>query len=153
MKKTVLATVLVGLSFGAFAEQPTGDYKNWRLLSISHRTDKQTLRAILGNDAAIESAHAGKFSAWAEGSILAKVKWKESTHKNWVAAIVPGEFEAAEAMVKNSKKYASTGGWGFGKWQDANLVMFDETKSKECFACHIAAEQKNDYVFTHSALQ
>jgi hypothetical protein len=123
MKKTILATVLVGLSFGVFAEQPAGDYKNWRLLSVSHRTDKQTLRAILGNDTAIESARAGKLNPWAEGSILAKVKWKESTHKNWAAAIVPGEFEAAEAMVK------------------------------DCFACHIAAEQKNDYVFTHSALQ
>ncbi len=153
MKKIVLTTLLLGLSFSAFAEQPIGEYKNWRLLSISHRTDKQTLRAILGNDAAIESARAGKLNPWAEGSILAKVKWKESIHKNWVAAIVPGEFEAAEAMVKDSKKYASTGGWGFGKWQDNNLVMFDEAKSKECFACHMAAEQKNDYVFTHSALQ
>jgi hypothetical protein len=153
MKKVVLTVLLVGLSFGVVAEQPSGDYKNWRLLSISHRTDKQTLRAILGNDTAIESARAGKFNAWAEGSILAKVKWKESTHKNWAAAIVPGEFEAAEAMVKDSKKYTSTGGWGFGKWQEGNLVMFDEAKSKECFACHLAAEQKNDYVFTHSALQ
>lgn len=153
MKKIILTTLLLTTSLGAFAEQPVGEYKNWRLLSVSHRTDKQTLRAILGNDTAIESARAGKIAPWAEGSILAKVKWKESTHSNWAAAIVPAEFEAAEAMVKDSKKYASTGGWGFGKWQGENLVMFDEVKSKECFACHTAAEQKNDYVFTHSALQ
>jgi hypothetical protein len=153
MKKIVLTALLVGTSFGAFAEKPTGDYKNWRLLSISHRTDKQTLRAILGNDTAIESARAGKITPWADGSILAKVKWKESIHANWAAAIVPGEFEAAEAMVKDSKKYATTGGWGFGKWQDGNLVMFDEAKSMECFACHTSALQRNDYVFTHSALQ
>lgn len=153
MKKIVLTVLLLSISFGAIAEQPTGDYKNWRLLSVSHRTDKQTLRAILGNDTAIEAARVGKIAPWAEGSILAKIKWKESTHKNWAAAIVPGEFEAAEAMVKDSKKYASTGGWGFGKWQGNDLVIFDEAKSKECFACHVAAEQKNDYVFTHSALQ
>lgn len=153
MKKIILTALLLGLSATVFAEKPTGDYKNWRLLSISHRTDKQTLRAILGNDTAIESARTGKIAPWVEGSILAKVKWKESIHANWTAAIVPGEFEAAEAMVKDSKKYATTGGWGFGKWQEGNLVMFDEAKSKECFACHMAAEQKNDYVFTHSALQ
>lgn len=152
MKKVILTALFLGLSANAFADKPSGEYKNWRLLSVSHRTDKQTLRAILGNDTAIESARAGK-NVWTDGSILAKVKWKESTHANWSAAIVPGEFEAAEAMVKDSKKYTTTGGWGFGKWQDGNLVMFDETKSKECFACHMVAEQKNDYVFTHSALQ
>lgn len=152
MKKVILTTLVLGLSTNVFADKPAGDYKNWRLLSVSHRTDKQTLRAILGNDIAIESARAGK-TIWTEGSILAKVKWKESIHKNWSAAIVPAEFEAAEAMVKDSKKYASTGGWGFGKWQGDKLEMFDEAKSKECFACHTAAEQKNDYVFTHSALQ
>ena len=65
------------------------------MLSVSHRTDKQTLRAILGNDTAIEAARAGKVAPWAEGSILAKVKWKESQHANWAAAIVPAEFEAA----------------------------------------------------------
>lgn len=152
MKKVILTALFLGLSANTFADKPSGEYKNWRLLSVSHRTDKQTLRAILGNDTAIESARAGK-NVWTDGSILAKVKWKESTHANWSAAIVPGEFEAAEAMVKDSKKYTTTGGWGFGKWQDGNLVMFDETKSKECFACHMVAEQKNDYVFTHSALQ
>lgn len=153
MKKVILTALFLGISANVFADKPAGDYKNWRLLSVSHRTDKQTLRAILGNDTAIEAARAGKITPWTEGSILAKVKWKESTHANWAAAIVPGEFEAAEAMVKDSKKYAATGGWGFGKWQGDKLEMFDEAKSKECFACHMAAEQKNDYVFTHSALQ
>lgn len=153
MKKVILSAVFLGLSANVLAEKPVGEYKNWRLLSVSHRTDKQTLRAILGNDTAIEAARAGKIAPWAEGSILAKVKWKESQHTNWAAAIVPAEFEAAEAMVKDSKKYVATGGWGFGKWQGNDLVMFDEAKSKECFACHMAAEQKNDYVFTHSALQ
>lgn len=152
MKKILLTALLLALSFNTLAEKPEGDYKNWRLLSLSHRTDKQTLRAILGNDNAIKSARAGTINPWAEGSILAKVKWKESTHESWPAAIVPAEFEAAEAMVKDSKKYSATGGWGFGKWQGENLVMFDEAKSKECFACH-SVVQKNDYVFTHSALQ
>ena len=152
MTKIILTALFLGLSANAFADKPAGEYKNWRLLSVSHRTDKQTLRAILGNDTAIESARAGK-TVWTDGSILAKVKWKESAHANWAAAIVPAEFEAAEAMVKDSKKYASTGGWGFGKWQGDKLEMFDEAKSKECFACHTAAKPENDYVFTHSALQ
>lgn len=133
------------------AENIHGDYKDWRLLSISHRTDKHTLRAILGNDQAIDDARASK-KTWTDGAILTKVKWKESTHPNWAQAIVPGEFEVAEVMIKDSKKYPTTGGWGFARWENNKLVNFDEIKSKECFACHTVM-QNNDYVFTFSALK
>jgi hypothetical protein len=129
-----------------------GDYRDWRLLAVSHREDKKTLRAILGNDIAIEAARKDQTKPWPDGSILAKVVWKESTHPNWPMAIIPGEFASAEAMVKDSVKYAGTGGWGFGQWQAGKLVMHEEAKAKECFACHTPMKY-NDYVYTFSALQ
>lgn len=129
-----------------------GEFKNWRLLSVSHRLDKKTLRAILGNDTAIEAARAKNTKPWPDGSVLAKVVWDERQHPNWPQAIIPGASATAEAMVKDSKKYAATGGWGFGHWEGASLIMYDQEKSATCFACHTPM-QANDYVYTFNALQ
>lgn len=156
-----LAVTLLMLSAATTAETKTtpapakpvhGEYQDWRLLSVSHRTEKQTLRAILGNDAAIDAARKGQTKPWPDGAILAKVVWKERAHPNWPQAIVPGEFAGAEAMIKDSKKYAATGGWGFAHWDGNKLVMHEEAKAKECFACHMPMKD-NDYTYTFSALQ
>lgn len=161
MKKTIVLTlgmVCVSLSAnlwaGEKAEQksPTGEYQDWRLLSVSHRTENKTLRAILGNDIAIEAARGDKTKPWPDGTVLAKVVWKERQHPNWPAAVVPGDFAAAEAMIKDSKKFASRGGWGFAHWQGDKLVMHDEETADKCFACHTPMKD-NDYVYTFNALQ
>jgi hypothetical protein len=149
---SLLSTAALAQEAATHPAKPSyGDYQNWRLLSVSHRQDKKTLRAILGNDLAIDAARKGQ-KVWPDGAVLAKIAWKESTHPSWAQAIVPGEFEKAEAMVKDSKKYASTGGWGFGYWDGKKLLPHPEAKAKECFACHTMVKD-NDYVFTTPALQ
>lgn len=128
-----------------------GEYQDWRVLSISHRTDNKTLRAILGNDIAIKSAR-GNNKTWTDGSIIAKLVWKEGSHPNWAAAIVPNEFSKAEAMIKDSKKFASSGGWGFGFWKNGKMEMHTIEQSKVCFGCH-APMKDNDYIYTFSQFQ
>ncbi len=123
------------------------DYQHWQLLSVSHRLDKKTLRAILGNATAIEASHKTPLKSWPDGSILAKMAWHETTHPNWPQAIVPAKLEKAEAMIKDSKKYADTGGWGFGYWEGKKFTLHTAEKSKECFACHTMVKD-HDYVFT-----
>lgn len=145
-------TVLAEKKAETSTKETLNEYQDWRLISITHRTDKKTLRAILGNDAAINFARKGKTKTWTDGSIIAKVIWKERKHPSWAAAIVPSEFSAAEAMIKDSKLYASTGGWGFGHWVDGKLEMHTAEKSKTCFACHTVVKD-NDYVFTFNALE
>ena len=136
------------LAPSVFAEKKVdNEYLDWRLLSVSHRNDKKTLRAILGNDIAIKAAREAKITAWPDGTVIAKVVWKERTHPNWAAAIIPGELAKAEAMVKDSKKYAKTGGWGFGQWVDGTLKMHTAEKTKVCFGCH-SPMKANDYVYT-----
>ena len=124
-----------------------GEYKDWRVLGVSHRLDKKFVRSILGNDIAIAAARSGKTAPWPDGSIIAKLSWKEQTHSHWPNAVVPGEFAGAEAMVKDSKKFAETGGWGFGHWEGDKLVMNDKEKSATCFACH-SPMKDSDYVYT-----
>jgi hypothetical protein len=128
-------------------------YKDWRIISASHRTDNNTLRIILGNDTAVAAARKGDVKPWPDGSILAKLSWKDSTHEKWPAATIPGKFVQAEFMIKDAKRFAATGGWGFARWlgleqqpygKDANFVQ-------ECFGCHTPVKD-NDYVYTYPAI-
>lgn len=137
----------------ASTEKPQhGEYRDWPVLGVSLRQDKNSIRAIVGNDIAIQAARANKVKPWPDGSIIAKIKWAQRKHPNWEQATVPGEFTQAEAMVKDSQKYPETGGWGFGIWEGKNLNMLDKEKSAPCFACHTLMKD-SDYVFTLPNLQ
>ena len=127
---------------------PAG-WENWRVVAISHRTDNNSLRAILGNDVAVRAARAGQVNPWPDGSVLAKVMWKDVTHERWPAATVPGDFAQVEFMLKDATKYASTGGWGFARWRGRDLAPYgkDANFVQECFGCHIPVKD-SDYVFT-----
>lgn len=126
------------------------DYQNWRLIAVSHRTDKGHMRAILGNDTAIQAVRSGKLNPWPDGSILAKIAWKQSESSTWPSAIVPAEFVQVELMVKNASKYAATGGWEFARWVGKDLTPYGNnlTSAQECFVCH-QPQKENDFVFTH----
>lgn len=128
-------------------------YKDWRVIASSHRTDNNTLRVILGNNTAIKAARKGKTNPWPDGAIMAKLVWKDATHQNWPAATVPGKFVHAEFMIKDAKKYAATGGWGFARWLGTEQKPYgkDAEFVQECFGCHTPVKA-NDYVFTHPAI-
>lgn len=127
-------------------------YQTWATIAVSHRTDNKTLRTILGNDVAIKAAREGNTNPWPDGAILAKIVWKDTTHEAWSAATVPGDFVHAEFMVKDSQKYAATGGWGFARWVGLDQKPYGKDASfvQECFGCHVPVKN-NDYVFTHPA--
>lgn len=52
-------------------------------------------------------------------------------------------------MVKDSKKYASTGGWGFEEFMegDESKAALDTEAKNKCFSCH-QAKAGEDLVFT-----
>jgi hypothetical protein len=115
------------------------------------------LRAQFGNDIAIEAIRAGKLP-FPDGSIIAAMHWTRvlslSNDK-----VLDGPFPGAQSfvagsranvqfMVKDSKKYAATGGWGFGDFKDGKPAS--EAVMKTCFACHEPAKDR-DFVFTHYA--
>jgi hypothetical protein len=60
-----------------------------------------------------------------------------------------GEFQQVEFMIKDSKKYASTAGWGWARWRRTGLRPYGTTPafSDECIGCHTPM-RSNDYVFT-----
>ena len=139
---------------------PAG-YREWRLISVNHLAgDKlKQVRAQLGNDIAIKAFREGKLP-FPDGAIIAALHWNEasSEENNKVLAIgfpgaglqssVAGSATNVQFMVKDSKKYAATGGWGFADFKDGKPG--DEALHKTCFPCHQPAKAQ-DYVFTHYA--
>ncbi len=128
------------------------DYKDWRVIAPSHRTDNDSLRVILGNDVAIKAARAGNTKPWPDGAILAKLVWKDRKDENWEDATVPGKFVHAEFMFKNAKKFDETGGWGYARWLGKEQKPYGDDASfvQECYACHTPVKSR-DYVYTTPA--
>jgi len=157
----LLAACCIGLSTAVAADKvgpaPNGitlpaGYKDWRVISVSQRTDNNTMRVILGNDVAIAAAREGKINPWPNGAILGKVVWKSDKDKHWDKAVVPGNLVHAEFMVKDSKKYASTGGWGYARWLGLDQKPYgkDANFASECVACHTPVRGQ-DWVYTRPA--
>lgn len=131
---------------------PVG-YQDWRVISMSHRTDNKTVRVIYGNDKAIAAARAGKTNPWPDGAVLGKVVWKQKAESAWPTAIAPGKFVHAEFMFKDASKYASTGGWGWARWKGLEQKPHgkDAGFAQACVACHTPVKG-NDWVFTEPAV-
>lgn len=89
-----------------------------------------------------------------DGAIIARLAWKHmpSAENNAafgrVQSFVPGPAANVQFAVKDSQKYAMTGGWGFGEFKDGKPDR--EAVHKTCFPCHEAARGR-DFVFTHNA--
>jgi hypothetical protein len=132
-------------------EIPKG-YQYWQLIGVSHRTDKDSLRAILGNSIAAKASAEGKTNPWPEGAILAKLAWKDSIHPEFPAATVPGELAHVEFMIKDTSKFPDTNGWGFARWLGMEKKPYgkDAGFEQECSTCHLQAKN-NGYVFTRRA--
>ena len=132
-------------------EIPSG-YRDWRLISVVHEEGKlNDIRAILGNDVAIK-AYREETLPFPDGTIIARVAWdyvpSEENNKLFgvqQSFVAGSPKNGVQFMVKDSKEYASTGGWGFGQFNDAKPA--GEAVLKTCFPCHQAIKAR-DLVFT-----
>jgi hypothetical protein len=135
-------------------EIPPG-YRDWKLISVAREEGSlDDIRAILGNDKAIEAYREGKLP-FPDGAIIARLAWSyDPSEENNKAFGRPQSFVAGppkngvQFMVKDSRKYASTGGWGFAHFDDGKPA--GEAVLNTCFSCH-AAVKGRDLVFTRYA--
>jgi hypothetical protein len=138
---------------------PAG-YRDWKLISVNYLvTDKVSqLRAQLGNDIAIKAFQSGTLP-FPDGSIIAALHWNQvssAENDKIIGAVFPGARSTlagppanVQFMVKDSKRYAATGGWGFADFK--NGQPGDRALHEACFPCHGPAKAR-DYVFAHYAL-
>ena len=150
-----------GVLFSAFpvatasdlAAAPTGvtipkGYRDWQVIAPSQRDDTDEIRVILGNNIAMKAFRANTLP-FPDGTILAKLAWKRVKSTEFPKTFVPGVAPRIEFMVKNSKKYAGTGGWGFGRFIDGKPA--DAQVHATCFPCHQVNVKEHDFVFTRYA--
>lgn len=123
-------------------------YRQWELVAVAHESGLDELRGILGNAVAMKAYLEGTLP-FPDGAILAKLAWKHVPSTEFNGAFVPGAATTVQIMVKDSQKYASTGGWGFGRFIDGKPV--DEAQHKTCVPCHQANVKGHDLVFTRFA--
>lgn len=146
-----------GLAFSEFR-----GYEGWQVVSISQ--DGDHIAAILGNPVMIDAYLAGvpgKGKSFPDGAKLAKVHWIPKKMDTFPAATVPGTQHVVDFMVKDSKRFADSGGWGWAAFEyDAASDTFrpggladnpPQGNDAKCgFACHTIVRTR-DYVFTDYA--
>jgi cytochrome P460 len=135
-------------------------YRDWKLIAVDQLLIPgmaDQLRAQFGNDLAIKAFKEGTLP-FPDGAIIAATHWTRVPSEN-NNEVLDGPFPGAQSfvvgspvnvqfMVKDSKKYAATGGWGFADFKDGKPG--DKTLHETCFPCHRPAKDR-DYVFTRYA--
>jgi hypothetical protein len=148
------AKVPNGLAFSEFK-----GYEEWQLVSISQ--DGPLIAAILANPMMIDAYRAGvpgNGKPFPNGAKMAKIHWKPKKLETFPAATVPGTLHDVDFMVKDSKRFADSGGWGYAVFDyDAGTDTFTPgtladnppqgNDAKYGFACHTIVKTR-DYVFT-----
>jgi hypothetical protein len=159
-----LAGVIVGMAHASehtdgeaapiFGIKIPPGYRDWRVISVAHEAgNNNDLRAVLGNDVAIKAYREGKLP-FPDGAIIARLAWGyvPSAENNKVfgrdQSFVAGPPINVQFMVKDSKKYAATGGWGFAQFKEGKPA--EEALHKTCFPCHEPGKAR-DFVFTYYA--
>ena len=139
-----------------FLDKTPDGYRDWKLISVAHEEGNlHSFAAVLGNDAAIKAFREKKLPL-PDGAIIAALHWRHvpSEENDKVfgrrQSFVAGTPTSVQFMVKDAKKYAATGGWGFGHFNGRDDKPADEAFMKSCFPCHQKAKD-SDLVFTHYA--
>jgi Cytochrome P460 len=138
---------------------PAG-YRDWQLIAVDQLLlagKANQLRAQVGNDIAIR-AFKEETLPFPDGAIIAAIHWTRvpSEDNNKVLdgpfpgtqSFLVGSLVNVQFMVKDSKKYVATGGWGFADFKGGKPG--DKALHETCFPCHTPAKDR-DYVFTHYA--
>jgi hypothetical protein len=131
-------------------------YRDWKLISVAQENGKNNdIRAILGNDIAVKAYRSG-VRPFPDGSVIVRLAWRyQSSPRNDKVFPAPQSFVAGEptnvqVSVKDSKRYAATGGWGYGQFENGTPNP-DPAVVQACFACHVKLdklESSADFVFT-----
>src|SRR5262245_30517696 len=144
-----------GLAFSEFR-----GYQGWPVIAISE--NEGLIAVIVGNPVMIDAykgAVPGNGKAFPDGAKMAKIHWNPKKQESYPGQpTVPGTQHDVDFMVKDSKRFADSGGWGWGAFDyDAASDSFSPStlaskppqgNDAKCgFACHTVV-QNRDYVFT-----
>jgi hypothetical protein len=170
LSTVVLSAILVGLTLagqdkytlkvpGGLAFAEFRGYEGWQAIAMSRK--ERVVAMTLGNPEMIEAYRAGfpgNGKPVPDGAKMAKIHWTPKQNEFFPDATVQGELLNVDFMVKDSKRFADSGGWGYAVFEyDTSSDTFKpgtlasmppQGNDARCgFACHTLVK-KNDYVFT-----
>ena len=143
-----------GLAFSEFK-----GYEAWQTISIS--SGEKLMAATLGNPEmikALQSGIPGNGKSFPDGARMAKIHWNPKKVDAFPTTMVPASLHDVDFMVKDSKRFADSGGWGWAafKYDAASDTFTPATQADmppqgndaKCgLACHTIVRTR-DYVFT-----
>jgi len=144
-----------GLAFSEFK-----GFESWEAISVS--ANDKAMAVIVGNPtmiAAFKSGFPANGKPAPDGARMAKIHWAPARNQFFPNATVPGTQQNVDFMVKDSKRFADSGGWGYAVF-DYNATTDTFTPGTQAgtppqgndakcgFACHTVAKSR-DYVFTN----
>jgi hypothetical protein len=139
-----------------FGVRLPGGYRDWQVISVAHEAgNNNDIRVILGNDVAMRAFRSG-VRPFPDGTVVARLAYEyvASDQNNAifgrVQSFVAGAPTNVQISVKDSKKYASTGGWGYGQFENGKPNTSVELLNT-CFACHTRLDEARDLMFTNYA--
>lgn len=143
---------------GTVAPSPNGiefpdEYRDWSVLTVAHRVDKQTMRVTLGNEVAIAAARERNTDPWPDGTVLANVVWEQIANTNWPTSITVDKFVSVDFMFKDlQSNTANDSGWAWARWTGNELTPYGsgDNSDAECVECHTKVSD-TDWVFTSPA--
>ena len=130
-------------------------YRDWRLVTVAREQGRlDDVRAVLGNDAALRAFRQGT-RPFPDGTVMARVAWSyvsspddDRVLGDSVSHVAGAPKNGVQIMVKDSRKYPSSGGWGFAQFNDGKPAA--ESVQATCLGCHSAARAR-DFVFSRYA--
>jgi hypothetical protein len=139
-----------GLAFSDFK-----GYESWQVVAISH--DEKVMAVILANPVMIkayQSGIPGNGKPFPDGSRMAKIHWIPKKLEPFPTTMVPASLHDVDFQVKDSKRFADSGGWGWGafKYNAASDTFTPATQSdeppqgndaKSGLACHTIAKARD----------
>jgi Cytochrome P460 len=150
-----------GISFSEFK-----GYEAWQTISVAQPDDAGgcgtspapgCIKVIVGNPVTIKAYNAGipaNGKSVPDGAAFAKIEWQKGRNPQAAYGVtVPGRYAEVAFMLKDSKRFPKTNGWGYATFQydaasDTFKVFGDGPEFvNTCHACHTIVKAR-DFVFT-----
>lgn len=114
------------------------EYRNWQVMSTTSRFDNGTMRIMYANPVAMQAIKSSTIHPWPDGAVIVKLVWEKL--EDGEGNVRPGKFINIQYMVRDSRKFKDTEGWGFARFDSPELKPYSNAdEPRKCISCHQAA--------------